>query len=273
MIALTETVKRTRVMGVLNVTPDSFSDGGMYLEADAAVDRAVIMAEAGADIIDVGGESSRPGSWRISVDEELARVVPVIEGFQGKIEIPVSIDTYKSEVARHALAAGASFVNDITALNGDPKMVAVAADADAGVVLMHMRGMPGDMQKDPEYDDVVEDVVSYLSKAVLAAERAGIDPGKIIVDPGIGFGKTLDHNLALLRGLGRIKEIGKPVLIGTSRKSFIGMLTGKDPENRLPGTAASIAAGIMNGADIVRAHDVGEMIDVVRVIDAIKGEI
>ncbi len=273
MIALTETAKRTRVMGVLNVTPDSFSDGGVYLDADAAVNRAVLLAEAGADMIDIGGESSRPGSRRISIDEELARVIPVLEGLQGKIKVPVSVDTYKSEVARRALAAGAAFINDITALRGDPEMAAVVAGADAGVVVMHMQGMPLDMQEDPEYDDVVEDVISYLSAAVLAAEKAGIDPDRIIVDPGIGFGKTLEHNLALLRGLGRIKKIGKPVLIGTSRKSFIGTITGKETGDRLLGTAASVAAGIMNGADIIRVHDVEEMLDVARVVDAIKGEI
>ena len=263
--------KRTCLMGVLNVTPDSFSDGGRYLGPALALERALKMKEEGADIIDIGGESSRPGSERVSLEEELKRVIPVVKAVRKKCDIAVSIDTYKAEVARQALSEGAEIVNDITALNGDEDMPGVIADAGAAVVLMHMRGEPGTMQAAPAYDDVIGEIIAYLSAAIAKAEKAGIDPGKIIIDPGIGFGKKLEHNVAILRELRRFKDLGKTVLVGTSRKSFIGELTARDVGERDFGTAASVSAAIMNGADIIRVHDVRDMLDVIKVTDAIAG--
>ena len=261
--------ERTCIMGVLNVTPDSFSDGGKYLDPLLAAEHAERMAEEGADIIDVGGESSRPGAEGISAAEELERIMPVLKTVAGRLKIPVSVDTRKSEVAREALRAGASVINDITALRGDPEMAAVIAEHGAGVVLMHMKGSPRDMQRDPAYKDVMGEIKAYLSGSIDIAHSAGIDPDKIIIDPGVGFGKTLEHNLEILRRLGELYDLGKPVLVGTSRKSFLGGITGKDGEARIFGTAASVAAAIMNGADVVRVHDVAAMKDIARVIDAI----
>jgi dihydropteroate synthase len=263
--------ERTRIMGVLNVTPDSFSDGGRYLKPEDAVRRAVEMAEQGADMIDIGGESSRPGAKSISEKEEICRVIPVIRSIKKSTPITLSVDTHKSGVARRALEEGASIINDITAL-GDPEMAGVIAEFDAGVVLMHMKGTPEVMQDDPCYRDVVGEVIEYLRAAVEKAQDAGISPDKIIVDPGIGFGKKLEHNLAIIESLSRLKELEKPILVGTSRKFFIGELTGKDVAGRIFGTAASVAASVMNGADIVRVHDVGSTRDVIRVVDAIKGK-
>ncbi|MFH1845961.1 MAG: dihydropteroate synthase [Candidatus Omnitrophota bacterium] len=264
--------KHTCLMGVLNVTPDSFSDGGRFRETVLAVERAKIMRDQGAHIIDIGGESSRPGAESVPEEEEIKRVVPVIREIKKNINIPLSVDTYKSGVAVEALKNGADMVNDITGLKGDPVMAEVIADFDAGVVLMHMKGTPGTMQEDPIYDDVIENIYQYLLTAVNYAEKKGIDPEKIIVDPGIGFGKTVEHNILILKNLNRFKELGKPVLIGTSRKSFIGKITGKEVGDRIFGTAASVAAAILNGADIVRIHDVSQMLDVVKVIDAVKSE-
>ena len=264
--------ERTCIMGILNVTPDSFSDGGLFLSPERAVEKARRMAEEGADIIDVGGESSRPGSDRITADEELARVMPVIKALKQAVDVPISVDTYKSEVAREALAAGALIVNDITALRGDARMAATVAEFDAGVVLMHMRGTPSDMQEDPFYYDVIGEISSYLEESIEIAAEAGIDPEKIIVDPGIGFGKTMEHNITVLRDLQELADLGKPVMVGTSRKSFLGAITGKDPDGRIFGTAASCALAILKGAAIIRVHDVAEMRDVARVSDAIKGE-
>ena len=261
--------ERTCIMGVLNVTPDSFSDGGRYLDPALAAEHAVRMAEEGADVIDIGGESSRPGAEVVSAAEELERIMPVLKAVVGKVKVPVSVDTCKSDVAREALNEGASAINDITALRGDPRMASVVAERGAGVVLMHMKGSPRNMQRDPVYGDVMGEIKAYLSGSIDIAQRSGVDPGKIIVDPGIGFGKTLEHNLEILRHLGELYDLGKPVLVGTSRKSFIGDLTGKDAEARIFGTAASVAAAIMNGADMVRVHDVAAMRDVARVIDAI----
>ena len=263
--------ERTCVMGVLNVTPDSFSDGGKYLSVEKALEKALLMQKEGADMIDIGGESSRPGAESISAGDELERVVPVIRALKDVINIPISIDTYKSEVAKEALKEGASIVNDITALTGDKEMAQVVSKANAGLILMHMKGDPGTMQDSPQYNDVVEEVFDYLQDAVLRAESAGVDAGRIIVDPGIGFGKTVEHNLLLINGLKRLKGLGKPILVGTSRKSFIGSVTGKEVSERFFGTAASVAAAIMKGADIVRVHDVPEMRDVARVTDAILG--
>ncbi|MGB2601559.1 MAG: dihydropteroate synthase [Candidatus Omnitrophota bacterium] len=263
--------ERTCIMGVLNVTPDSFSDGGRYADLDQAVEEALKMAANGADIIDIGGESSRPGSRPVQASEEIDRVVPVIEALAKKINVPLSVDTYKSEVARVALAGGATIVNDIRALKGSVEMAGVISEFNAGAVLMHMKGSPENMQEDLRYGDLFEEVSGYLAEAIVIAEDAGIDPEKIIIDPGIGFGKTLEHNLLLLRDLRKLKQLGKPILVGASRKSFIGSITDKDVTDRAFGTAASVAVAIMNGADIIRVHDVSEMSDVARVVDAITG--
>jgi len=261
--------ERTCIMGILNVTPDSFSDGGKYLDVQAAARHAKKMVQMGADIIDIGGESSRPGAEEVTVDEELKRVIPVIKALKGIVDVPISVDTYKSEVASQALSEGASLINDITALRGDDNMVRVIKDFQAGVILMHMKGVPRTMQELPRYDDVMAEVIAYLSESIGMAEDAGIDPSRIILDPGIGFGKTPEHNIAILRELDKLSRLGKPVLIGVSRKSFIGKLTGKSVDKREFGTAAAVAAAIMKGADIVRVHDIDDMMDVVKVIDAV----
>lgn len=262
--------QRTCVMGVLNVTPDSFSDGGKYLDPFMASEHAVKMVQDGADIIDIGGESSRPGAEPISAQEEIKRVLPVIKAVFGKVKVPISIDTWKSEVAREALREGAALVNDITALRGDPAMAGVVADSGAGIVLMHMKLDPENMRTVPAYEDVVGDVIAYLAGSIYIAETAGIPADMIVIDPGIGFGKTFEHNIEILRRLSELKALDKPILIGTSRKSFIGKITGRGVTDRIFGTAASIAAAIMNGADMVRVHDVREMSEVARVIDAIN---
>ncbi len=260
---------RTLIMGILNVTPDSFSDGGLFAEVEKAVEHAKNMVAEGADIIDVGGESSRPGADTVSVEVEKARVLPVIERLAGTVEVPISIDTYKSSVARDALNMGACMVNDITALRGDPDMASVVAEAGVPVVLMHMKGTPRDMQLDPHYDSLISEITSFLSTRIQAAMDAGISQNQIIIDPGIGFGKTVAHNLEIIRRLSEFKPLGKPILIGTSRKSFIGKVLGLSTDDRLEGTAASIAVAIANGADIVRIHDVKEVARVVRMTDAI----
>lgn len=264
---------RTRLMGIVNVTPDSFYDGGKYANADDAVRRAVEMAAAGADIIDVGGESTRPGSPRVSLDEELARVVPVIEQIVQRTDLPVSVDTYKAEVARRALDAGAALVNDVTALRGDAEMVKVVASAGAPVVLMHALWPPETMQKDPEYFDVVEDVQAFLEGRAAMAMGFGVSRDKIILDPGIGFGKTLEHNLELLRNLPALLSSGYPLLVGPSNKSFIGQLTGRPASERAWGTAGAVAVGAASGAHIMRVHDVATMKDVTRVVDAIVWQV
>ncbi len=263
--------RRTKIMGILNVTPDSFSDGGKYFDADHAVRHAQEMVSSGADIIDIGGESSRPGSEAISASEELRRVLPVVKAVKNVLDIPISVDTRKSEVAREVLSAGADYINDITALRGEAAMAGVIAEFNAGVVLMHMRGEPRHMQEDPEYGDVIAEIIAYLRESIDIAECAGISPDKIVVDPGIGFGKTLEHNLLILRELPRLRSLDKPLLVGSSRKSFIGEITGKKPDARIFGTAASVAVCALSGVDIVRVHDVDEMMDVIKVIDAIQG--
>ena len=258
------------VMGVLNVTPDSFSDGGWFFDAAKAVERGLRMAADGAAIIDVGGESTRPGSASVSADEQIKRVVPVIKALCKKIDVPISIDTYKHEVAKAALEAGAGMINDITALS-DERMAELAAKHDMPVVLMHMQGRPATMQIEPKYDNVVNDVLQFLLERARRAENAGIDRKKIFIDPGIGFGKTLEHNLLLLRNIDKFVASGYRVLIGTSRKSFIGKLTGKEePSERIFGTAATVALCAAAGVSIVRVHDVAEMVDVVRVVKAIE---
>ena len=261
--------ERTALMGVVNVTPDSFYEGSRYPEASEAIDVALGLIEAGADIVDIGGESTRPGGQEVPVGEELERVLPVLEGVRARTEALLSIDTKKTAVAERALEAGADIINDVSAF-GDDGMAQVAARARAGVVLMHMRGTPETMQREPIYEDVGGEVKAYLRNAVARAEAAGVSGESILVDPGIGFGKTLEHNLTLLRELGALAELGKPVLIGTSRKSFIGRLLPATSEDRIFGTAASVAAAVLNGASVVRVHDVGKMADVVRVVDAIR---
>ena len=249
---------RVLVMGVLNVTPDSFYDGGRCASPETAVERALAMASNGADIIDIGGESTRPGAAPIPVAEEMERVLPVIAEIRKRIEIAISIDTTKSAVAAEALAAGASIVNDVSALRSDDAMGERVAAVDAHVVLMHMKGTPASMQENPSYDDVVEEVRSFLEERVHAAIAVGIAPNRIWIDPGIGFGKRLEHNLALLRRLGRLVELGLPVVAGLSRKSFLGRILDLPADDRLEGTIAANAVAIANGADVIRVHDVAE---------------
>jgi dihydropteroate synthase len=260
---------RTHIMGVLNVTPDSFSDGGKFFRWDDAVRQGMDMIEEGADIIDVGGESTRPGSDPLPVEEELSRVIPVIESLSGKTDLPISIDTYKSEVARRALDAGARMINDISALRFDPEMRKVASEFEVPVVLMHIKGTPRDMQKDPHYDHVIAEITDYLSQSIRMAQSAGIDRGKIIVDPGIGFGKRLQDNLNILKNLREFSILRCPILIGCSRKSFIGKVLDLPVQERLEGSLAALAAAVMNGANIVRVHDVKESKRVVSLIDAV----
>ena len=262
---------RTLIMGILNVTPDSFSDGGYYLDAQNATDHAEMMVAEGADIIDVGGESSRPGASPVSADDELARVLPVIEAIADKVDVPISIDTYKSTVARQALEAGANIVNDITALRGDPEMADSIAQMGAGVVLMHMKGTPRTMQRSPSYQDVVTEVITWLQQRIGTAKARGILPERIMVDPGIGFGKSLNrsHNLQILRRLDEFRCLNKPLLIGTSRKAFIGKILGLPEGDRVEGTAATVAWSIAHGADVVRVHDVKAMRRVADMTDAI----
>ncbi len=262
--------KRTLVMGIINVTPDSFSDGGKLVDAGAAVRRGVEMEEEGADILDVGGESSRPGAMTVSEEEELRRVIPVVEGLAARVGIPISVDTAKAKVAKAALEAGAEVVNDITALNGDDRMAEIAAELKAPVVLMHIRGTPRTMQEgDLSYGDLFFEVIDHLAGSIRLALDAGVDPDRIIVDPGIGFGKGLRDNIRLLKGLGEFKVLGKPIMVGTSRKAFIGAITGREAAERLEGTAATVTAAILNGAHIVRVHDVGFMKRVAAMADAI----
>jgi dihydropteroate synthase len=261
--------RRTAIMGVVNVTPDSFYEGSRHLEPARAIDTALGLVDEGADIIDIGGESTRPGGREVAARVELDRVLPVIERVRARSDVLVSVDTKKTTVAERALAAGADIINDVSALS-DTGMAELAARARAGVVLMHMRGTPETMQHEPVYDDVVADVKAYLCDAIARAEAAGVSADSILVDPGIGFGKTVEHNLMLLRKLAALTELGKPVLVGTSRKSFIGRLLASPSAERIFGTAGSVAASVMNGASVVRVHDVGEMSDVVRVVDAIR---
>lgn len=259
---------RTHIMGVLNVTPDSFSDGGHYASVDGAVRRALDMVEEGADFIDIGGESTRPGSDPVGTEEEIRRIVPVIERLAAATDVPLSVDTCKAGVARFALAAGAVVVNDITGLHHDDAMAGVIAQASASVVLMHIRGTPRTMQSDPRYEDLIGEVNRYLDEGITRAQAAGI--GQIIVDPGIGFGKTVGHNLEILRNLSEFRRPGFPLLVGPSRKSFIGTILDLPVGERLEGTAAAVAVAIMNGAHIVRVHDVRAMTRVARVVDAIR---
>jgi dihydropteroate synthase len=262
--------RRTHVMGVINVTPDSFSDGGQFLEKDRAVEQALQLAGDGADLIDIGGESTRPYSKGISADDEMNRVIPVIEALKKELKIPISIDTLKAQVAREALRSGASMVNDISAFRLDPEMASVVAQAGVPVILMHMKGTTADMQVAPTYDDVASEIITFLRSVMDQAVRSGVRRDRIIVDPGIGFGKTFDHNLEILKELGRLQCLDAPILVGSSRKAFIGRILDKKVHERDTGTMATVAAAVMNGAHIVRVHNVKQAVETVKVIDAIK---
>ena len=257
------------VMGVLNLTPDSFSDGSSYNSIQEAVAAAERMVSEGADIIDVGGESTRPGVELVSPEEELARVIPVIEKLAGRLTVPISIDTWKSGVAGAALKAGAEIVNDISAMTFDPGMAETVAGSDAAVVLMHNRGKPAEMQKNTDYSDLVSEVRAFLDARIEAALSAGIDAERIVIDPGIGFGKSVSGNMEIIRALRSFESLNRPVLIGTSRKSFIGAVLGREVSGRVFGTAASVAVSMMNGASIFRVHDVMAIRDTVDMVRAI----
>jgi dihydropteroate synthase len=260
---------RTHIMGVLNATPDSFSDGGRYLDAEKSLAHAREMAAAGADIIDIGGESTRPGAAPLSEEEELRRIIPLIERLSSELVVPISVDTYKSAVAKKAIEAGARIVNDISGLRFSPDMADVVADSGAAVIIMHIKGTPRDMQQNPLYDDVVGEIMSYLEDGIGLAIKAGVDRDKTLIDPGIGFGKTLEHNLLIMNRLDEFRALGRPIVLGTSRKKFIGsVLDLPVPEQRVNGTAATVAFGIERGACVVRVHDVVRMAQVARITDA-----
>jgi len=272
-----------RVMGIVNVTPDSFSDGGLYLDPERAVEHGVRLAAQGAEVVDVGGESTRPGAAAVGAREELERVLPVVGELARRLEVPVSVDTTKASVAAAALGAGASWINDVSAGRADPEMLALVADRGCTYVAMHMQGEPATMQAAPEYADPTAEIVEFLRARVAACLKAGIEPHKIVVDPGIGFGKRLEHNLDLLRRLFELRSLGRPILVGVSRKSFIGHVTGAErpadwlargrrdrPPERLGGSAAAVAAAVLGGADWLRVHDVEPMLEAARVARAVR---
>ncbi|GAC1463737.1 MAG: dihydropteroate synthase [Isosphaeraceae bacterium] len=260
-----------RVMGIVNVTPDSFSDGGRLSTPEDAAGYALRLVAEGADLIDIGGESSRPGAESVSLDEELRRVVPAVEAIHQAVRVPISVDTTKAEVARRALQAGASIINDISGLTDDPDLVGLAAETGAGVVIMHMAGNPRTMQDHPRYADVVGEVYEALARRVEGAEAAGVPRARIAVDPGIGFGKTFAHNVELLRNLGRFASLGCVVLVGTSRKGFLGAITNRPVDQRATASVVSSLAGALGGARVVRVHDVGAMVDAIQVWTALRG--
>lgn len=261
---------RALVMGVVNVTPDSFSDGGRFVAADAAVAHALALVGEGADLLDVGGESSRPGAEPVAQAEELSRVLPVVRALAARVSVPLSVDTTKAAVADACLAAGAHVINDITALSGDPGMAGVVAARRAGVVLMHMRGTPATMQREPRYGDVVAEVRGFLEARLHAAAAEGIEAARVVIDPGIGFGKTVEHNLELLARLSEFRALGRPLCLGVSRKGFLGKVLGRPPGERLAGSLAVACHAVARGAArIVRAHDVRETRDAVTMLAAI----
>ena len=270
--AVIELGRRTVVVGVLNVTPDSFSDGGRFFDSRRAIDRAIEIEDEGADILEIGGESTRPGAELISTDEEKRRVMPILDAIAGRIRIPVAIDTTKAEVARDAIRRGAVIVNDVSALRFDPELSRIAAEERAVLVLMHMRETPAVMQRIEPSSDIFSEIELQLSAAIAKAEQSGVSRDRIIVDPGIGFGKTLEQNLRIINRLDWLSTLNLPIMLGSSRKSFIGRLTGRPESERQFGTAASIAAVIIRGAHMIRVHDVKEMVEVVRVADAIANE-
>jgi dihydropteroate synthase len=264
--------ERTLIMGIINATPDSFSDGGRFSGPMTAVEEAIHMVEGGADLIDIGGESSRPGSDPVSEEEELRRVIPVIRGLSGKISVPLSVDTMKSSVAREALAEGAEIVNDISSMRYDNRMAGVVAEAGAAVILMHMRGVPKTMQTgDLSYRSLLGEVISFLKERIDSAGECGIAPVQIMIDPGLGFGKSALDNMRLIRRLSEFKILGRPIVTGVSRKSFIGHVTGGSPQERVEGTAASVTAAILNGSRVIRVHDVQTMKKVAAMADALAG--
>ncbi|MBM4322043.1 MAG: dihydropteroate synthase [Deltaproteobacteria bacterium] len=262
--------ERTLLMGVLNITPDSFSDGGLFFDKDKAIAHGLKMVQEGADIIDIGGESTRPGSKPLGLEEELRRVLPVIDVLSRESDVPVSIDTYKSEVASRAIEAGAEIINDISGLRFDPELASVAAKTHTPIILMHIRGTPETMQRDVHYDSLFSEIIAYLKESIRRAESAGVDPEQIVVDPGIGFGKTLEDNLNIIKHLPEFRILGKPILLGTSRKTFIGKILDAGPDQRLEGTISSIAIGVLNGAHIIRSHDVLQAKRAIAVADAIR---
>jgi len=262
--------KRTLLMGVLNVTPDSFSDGGLFFDKEKAISHGLRMVEEGADIIDIGGESTRPGAKPLELEEELLRVIPVIESLAKRIDVPISIDTYKSAVAERAIGAGAGIINDISGLHFDPTLAQIAVKEDTPLVLMHIRGIPETMQKGIHYDSLFSEILRYLRDSIQRAESVGLDPQQIIIDPGIGFGKTVEDNLLIIKNLHEFRILGKPILLGTSRKSFIGKILKADAGDRLEGTLSSIAIGVLNGAHIIRSHDVLQAKKGIAVADAIR---
>jgi dihydropteroate synthase len=262
--------KQTLLMGVLNVTPDSFSDGGLYFDKEKAIAHGLRMVEEGADLIDIGGESTRPGSKPLGLEEELRRVIPVIESLAKAVDVPISIDTYKSTLAQKAIEAGAQMINDISGLHFDLDLAKVAATEDIPLILMHIRGTPEAMQKDVHYESLFSEILQSLKESILRAESAGLDPEQIIIDPGIGFGKNLEDNLLLIKNLQEFRILGKPILLGTSRKSFIGKILNADVTERLEGTLSSIAIGVLNGAHIIRCHDVLQAKRAIAVADAIR---
>ena len=262
--------RRTAIMGVLNITPDSFSDGGSYLDPNRAIAHGIELADEGADVIDVGGESTRPGAESVCDEEELNRVIPVLQGLRRALSIPLSVDTTKAHVARRALDEGVDLVNDISAMRFDPAMASLVARERVPVVLMHMQGKPRTMQAQPNYRNVVQEVADFLRGQIEFAHLAGVDPVNIIIDPGIGFGKNLDHNLELLRSLSTLGSLGRPLLVGPSRKTFIGMVLQVDPEDRLEGSIAAAVAAALGGANMIRVHDVRATFRALRVADKIR---
>ena len=263
--------RRPLVMGVLNVTPDSFSDGGRFSSVESAIEQAKKLASDGADLIDIGGESTRPGSNRVEPAEQIRRVVPILQAIAGQLPVVWSIDTRTSVVAAAAVDAGAAIINDISAGRDDPAILRLAAQRQLPIILMHMQGEPATMQANPHYGNVMEEVKAFFGERIAAARSAGVNQEQILLDPGIGFGKKIDHNLTLIREMKQFRELGRPLVIGTSRKGFIGVISGEpQPNQRLMGTAATVAWSIANGADIVRVHDVEAMLKVVRVIRAIQ---
>lgn len=259
-------------MGIVNVTPDSFSDGGLYLNKKDAVRQALKLVSDGADIIDIGGESTRPGSAPVSLQEELDRTIPVIDELSKLTDTPISIDTYKSEVAEEAIKSGASIINDISGLGYDDKMASVASYYKVPIIIMHIKGTPNDMQKDPSYTALIPEIMDYFRERLKKALRFGISEEQIVIDPGIGFGKTFNHNLEILNRLSEFLVFQKPIAIGVSRKAFIGAITGNSPASeRLEGTISASAIAVYNGANIVRVHDVKETLKAMKVVDAIKG--
>lgn len=261
--------QRPHIMGILNVTPDSFSDGSLFLDPERAVERALEMEGEGADSIDIGGESTRPFAPPVDEDEELRRVIPVIERLAGRLRVPISIDTYKASVAREAIRAGAEIVNDVSGCTFDPHMLEVVSSSSAGLIIMHTRGMPAEMQRNTVYSSIIPEIIRFLRDRISAAESCGISLQRVVVDPGIGFGKSLEGNLEILRNLDKFSLFSRPILVGTSRKTFIGMVLGREAGDRAFGTAATIALAVAKGASILRVHDVRQMRDVAIMANAV----